>query len=232
MVTPEPAPPAAAEAPAPAVPDLVAGAEQAPEAPAAEAAPAEVKPEEAAPPAPEPQPASPPKKPAAAPAPVAEEPGFLAGVMENPALLGGAGALILLLGWLGYRRNKGTAKPEVATSTPSTTAGVAAPVVSTSIFGQAGGQSVDTSASSLQTDFSQSSLSAIDADEGVDPVAEADVYMAYGRDAQAEEILLEAMKAEPSPTPSISSCWKSTPSANSLKQFEASPASCTPGPAA
>ncbi len=220
VVTPEPAPPAAAEAPAPAVPDLVAGAEQAPEAPAAEAAPAEVKPEEAAPPAPEPQPASPPKKPAAAPAPVAEEPGFLAGVMENPALLGGAGALILLLGWLGYRRNKGTAKPEVATSTPSTTAGVAAPVVSTSIFGQAGGQSVDTSASSLQTDFSQSSLSAIDADEGVDPVAEADVYMAYGRDAQAEEILLEAMKAEPSRHAIHLKLLEIYTQRDSLKQFE------------
>jgi pilus assembly protein FimV len=31
----------------------------------------------------------------------------------------------------------------------------------------------------------------------VDPVAEADVYMAYGRDAQAEEILLEAKQKDP-----------------------------------
>ncbi|NJR72172.1 MAG: hypothetical protein HC782_03655, partial [Gammaproteobacteria bacterium] len=33
---------------------------------------------------------------------------------------------------------------------------------------------------------------AIDTDE-VDPLAEADVYIAYGRDGQAEEILKEAM---------------------------------------
>lgn len=65
-----------------------------------------------------------------------------------------------------------------------------------SVFGTAGGQSVDTS-SQIQTDFSQSAMTAIDADEGVDPVAEADVYMAYGRDAQAEEILLDALKNEP-----------------------------------
>lgn len=220
VVTPPPAPPAAAEAPAPAVPDLAAGAEQAPEAPAAEVAPAEAKPEQAAPAAPEPQPAPPPQKPAAPPAPVAEEPGLLDGLMENPALLGGAGALILLLGWLGYRRSKGGPKPEAATSTPSTTAGVAAPVVSTSIFGQAGGQSVDTSASSLQTDFSQSSLSAIDADEGVDPVAEADVYMAYGRDAQAEEILLEAMKAEPSRYAIHLKLLEIYAQRSSVKQFE------------
>jgi pilus assembly protein FimV len=32
---------------------------------------------------------------------------------------------------------------------------------------------------------------------GRHPVAEADVYMAYGRDAQAEEILIEALKNEP-----------------------------------
>ena len=29
--------------------------------------------------------------------------------------------------------------------------------------------------------------------DDVDPIAEADVYMAYGRDAQAEEILKEAL---------------------------------------
>ncbi|MDQ5959540.1 MAG: pilus assembly protein FimV, partial [Pseudomonadota bacterium] len=33
--------------------------------------------------------------------------------------------------------------------------------------------------------------------EDVDPIAEADVYMAYGRDAQAEEILLEAKTKDP-----------------------------------
>ena len=36
-----------------------------------------------------------------------------------------------------------------------------------------------------------------DAIGDVDPVAEADVYLAYGRDLQAEEILKEAMRANP-----------------------------------
>jgi pilus assembly protein FimV len=71
------------------------------------------------------------------------------------------------------------------------------PGEATSIFGDNGGQSVDTSASSvIHTDFSQTGLS-IDTNEGVDPVAEADVYMAYGRDSQAEEILNDALKADP-----------------------------------
>jgi pilus assembly protein FimV len=41
------------------------------------------------------------------------------------------------------------------------------------------------------------SLSQLDAIGDVDPVAEADVYLAYGRDLQAEEILKEAMRASP-----------------------------------
>jgi hypothetical protein len=43
------------------------------------------------------------------------------------------------------------------------------------------------------------SLSQLDAIGDVDPVAEADVYLAYGRDLQAEEILKEAMRATPAP---------------------------------
>ena len=55
---------------------------------------------------------------------------------------------------------------------------------------------MDTSHTPAQTDFSQAGPGSIDTDE-VDPVAEADVYMAYGRDAQAEEILLEAKQKDP-----------------------------------
>lgn len=52
---------------------------------------------------------------------------------------------------------------------------------------------VDTSGdSSFLTDFDKTGPGVIDTEE-VDPVAEADVYMAYGRDQQAEEILKEAM---------------------------------------
>ena len=36
--------------------------------------------------------------------------------------------------------------------------------------------------------------SQLDAADDVDPVAEADVYLAYGRDLQAEEILKEALR--------------------------------------
>src|SRR5205807_8631111 len=64
-----------------------------------------------------------------------------------------------------------------------------------SVLGSAGGRNVDTSSSSLQSDFSQGGVAKADTEE-IDPIAEADVYMAYGRDAQAEEILKEALQKD------------------------------------
>jgi pilus assembly protein FimV len=65
-----------------------------------------------------------------------------------------------------------------------------------SVFANTGGQSVDTGGSSLQSIVSESDGGGVDSDE-VDPIAEADVYMAYGRDSQAEEILKEALSKDP-----------------------------------
>lgn len=64
-----------------------------------------------------------------------------------------------------------------------------------SLFGSTGGQSVDTNNSVFNSSFTPSA-SQLDTNE-VDPVAEADVYIAYGRDVQAEEILKEALRTQP-----------------------------------
>ncbi|MGE5320538.1 MAG: FimV/HubP family polar landmark protein [Hyphomicrobiaceae bacterium] len=64
------------------------------------------------------------------------------------------------------------------------------------IIGAASGGSVNTGDTSFLTDFSQAGLGTIDTHD-VDPIAEAEVYMAYGRDAQAEEILKEAISKNP-----------------------------------
>lgn len=173
-----------------------------PAAPIAEATPAktdmpqptEAKPAE--PPTPKPAPKPVPKP--QAPPPPPPEPSFFEDLLNNPmALLGGGGILALVAGFLFMRRRRAMAEESQldlnSTLTPHTTTGL----TTNSVFRDTGGQSVDTSSQApLQTDFSQAGPGSIDTDE-VDPVAEADVYMAYGRDAQAEEILLEARQKDP-----------------------------------
>ncbi|SIQ26523.1 pilus assembly protein FimV [Aromatoleum tolulyticum] len=179
------APSAAAQEPAAA---SSAPAQQPPAAESQQAAPVQ---EQAPVPAPAPKSAP---APVQAPAAV-EEPGFVQSLLGDPAVLaGGGGILALLLAYVGIKARQRRRQDEdhgvesVASAFPPPT---------NSVFGATGGQSVNTGESSvLHTDFSQSGLSAIDTDEGVDPVAEADVYMAYGRDAQAEEILLDALKTD------------------------------------
>ena len=68
---------------------------------------------------------------------------------------------------------------------------------SNSLFGTTGGQSVDTANTGFHSNFVPVAGNLPEQNE-VDPVAEADVYIAYGRDAQAEEILKEALRADPS----------------------------------
>lgn len=58
------------------------------------------------------------------------------------------------------------------------------------------GQVISTGDTSFLSDFSQGGMGNIHTDE-VDPVAEAEVYLAYGRDEQAEEILKEAIVKSP-----------------------------------
>jgi len=168
------------------------GAESAP-APAAPASePAAAAPEPAAE-APAPAPAQAPKP---APQPVQyEEPSFLDSLTEDPLLAGGALALLLaLLGYGGYRiaqrrRNQGAVDSSFLESR----------LQPDSFFGASGGQRVDTANSDLTTGSSSMtySPSQLDAGGDVDPVAEADVYLAYGRDLQAEEILKEAARHHP-----------------------------------
>ena len=192
-----PAMPATPTAPAaPAAPDTAASAPAAPVAPASApadaAVPAEAASEPASAPAPAPAPAPTPV-PVPAPAP-AEEPGFLSGLMDDPILpWAGAGLLALLLGYGAYRvvqrrrQNAGVDSSFLESR-----------IQPDSFFGASGGQRVDTANSEMTTGSSMAySPSQLDAGGDVDPVAEADVYLAYGRDLQAEEILKEAIRHNP-----------------------------------
>jgi pilus assembly protein FimV len=128
-------------------------------------------------------------KPAARPA--ATEPGLLDFILDNLALVGGGAAALLLGGLLVAQRRK--KKDVKAVPEPSILGVPSEPAHS--LFAETGGQSIDTSNSVFNSSFAPSA-SQLDTNE-VDPVAEADVYIAYGRDAQAEEILREALRTHP-----------------------------------
>jgi pilus assembly protein FimV len=181
--------PAAAPAAAPtAAPTVTAAVPTPPVAPPAASV------AEAAPPPPAPAPAPPPAM--AKPAPVVEEPGFLDSLSDNSLLLPAVGVLVAVLGLFGLYRLRGRLrKPAGETSF------LESRLQPDSFFGASGGQRIDTREAAASTTGNSSSmsysLSQLDAIGDVDPVAEADVYLAYGRDLQAEEILKEAMRSNP-----------------------------------
>ncbi|MBG6070556.1 MULTISPECIES: FimV/HubP family polar landmark protein [unclassified Polaromonas] len=125
--------------------------------------------------------------------PVAQpEPGLTTWIMDNSLLLGG-GVLLALLAGLGFARHRKNARPSLEDSSF-----LDSRQQPDSFFGASGGERVDTNASRAPKSSSISySPSQLDTSGDVDPVAEADVYMAYGRDQQAEEILREALQTHP-----------------------------------
>ncbi|WP_308700717.1 FimV/HubP family polar landmark protein [Pseudoduganella rivuli] len=135
-----------------------------------------------------------PKKPAK---PVITEPSLMDTVMDNIQLIGAGLVALLGVAGLAAMRRRRAAQEAPKTEAPKAEVSVlgdpgpqAQPLIA-----ETGGQSVDTNNSVFNSNFAPSA-SQLDTNE-VDPVAEADVYIAYGRDAQAEEILKEALRTHP-----------------------------------
>ncbi|MGH6640923.1 MAG: FimV/HubP family polar landmark protein [Polaromonas sp.] len=131
------------------------------------------------------------KKPVAA-APPPPEPSLIDELLENPLILPGAGGLLALLAGFGfYRYRQRNNAAQVDSSF------LESRLQPDSFFGASGGQRIDTNEANATGSSLVYSPSQLDAAGDVDPVAEADVYLAYGRDLQAEEILKEAMRTSP-----------------------------------
>src|SRR5690606_21266882 len=118
-----------------------------------------------------------------------DEPGFLESLNPMLLLVGGA-AVALLAGAILYVRSR-------RRGDTGETSFLESRLQPDSLFGASGGQRVDTRDATGGPSSMSYSLSQLDAIGDVDPVAEADVYLAYGRDLQAEEILKEALRSTP-----------------------------------
>jgi len=158
---------------------------------------------EPAPPVVAPEPATPaPPKPAVVVAPEEDS------LLESPVYLfaaGGIGATLLGgLGWLWWRKRK----IETQTNTdsmfasasqikiPEADSGLSVPVLD---MGASSSYDVGTvGESSFISDFTPSDFDAFDTDQNeIDPLSEADVYLAYGRYQQAEDLIRKAIKEQP-----------------------------------
>lgn len=133
-------------------------------------------------------------KPKPAPSPVVVETSMLDQVLQEPLYLGGGAAAILGLGGLAFfmrrRKNKqadaGNSSDE---DIGSITGNIASPEVSSPETGDFTTHAGDT--------LSLNSTSSSDDD----PISEADLFLSFGRDAQAEEILKEALQTSANKTP-------------------------------
>ena len=131
------------------------------------------------------------KKPVVIPPPP-PEPSLIDELLDNPLMLAGGAALLVLLAAFGVYRSR---QRKNAVSVDSSF--LESRLQPDSFFGASGGQRIDTNEANVTGSSMVYSPSQLDAAGDVDPVAEADVYLAYGRDLQAEEILKEAIRVSP-----------------------------------
>lgn len=119
------------------------------------------------------------------------EPTLLQMLLRDPVWLAGAGAiLLLLLAYASYRVRRvvdtdpGPQGPDTEQALEATVV-AASPAAPTVVL-----------AHDAPTVASQAVQSGLDTLERVDPLAEAEVYLTYGRDDEAEAVLIEALKAD------------------------------------
>src|SRR4051812_14389803 len=182
---PKPAPKPAAEAPKPAV-EAPKPAAEAPKPAAETPKPAAEAPKPVAKPAPKP----------AAKAPPPAEPSLLDEFLDNPLYLALLGGLVVLLAgyfiWKMRQKKRAQAKFQDSVLGAAAASGAGSASLAEPTAPPPSGGSVSQAASTAPAGMEA---------EEVDPIAEADVYMAYGRDAQAEEILKEALQKDASRIP-------------------------------
>lgn len=134
-----------------------------------------------------------------APPKVVQQPSLIDQLLDEPLYLAGGAVLLLALGGLGFvvvRRSKKKVR----------SAQIEAPAVQEDVGSSTGRMTAPIAPSPATGDFTQAAVreappaSSAEVEE-VDPIGEADLFLTFGRDAQAEEVLKEALKKTPANIP-------------------------------
>jgi len=122
-------------------------------------------------------------------------PGFVDRLLANPLWLGAGGVVLALLAFFGLRRKR-SVETEFQESILQAARGESAG--SDSEIVGSGPDSTDSTSneSSLLSEFAVSDMGSIKNDGEADPLAEADVYLAYGRYQQAEDLIRDALEKD------------------------------------
>jgi pilus assembly protein FimV len=117
-------------------------------------------------------------------------------LLDNPLWLGAGGAVIALLAFFGLRRKRSVEtefQESILQAARGESAGSDSEIVGS---GPDSTDSTGSSESSLLSEFAVSDMGSIKNDGEADPLAEADVYLAYGRYQQAEDLTRDALEKD------------------------------------
>ncbi len=123
-------------------------------------------------------------------------PGFIDQLLAKPLWLGAGGVVLALLAFLGLRRKRGVETEFQESILQAAREGSAAASDSELVAAEPAPTQPETSESSLLSEFAVSDMGSIKNDGEADPLAEADVYLAYGRFQQAEDLIKDALKSD------------------------------------
>ncbi len=121
-------------------------------------------------------------------------PGFVDRLLANPLYLGAGAGVLALLAFFGLRRKRGI-ETEFQESILQATHDEEE--AESAALSEPQSQDQAASESSLLSEFAVSDMGAIKTPGEADPLSEADVYLAYGRYQQAEELIKEALEKDP-----------------------------------
>ena len=122
--------------------------------------------------------------------------GFIDQLLANPLWLGAGGVVLALLAFFGLRRKSGVETEFQESILQAAQEGSAAAADSELVAAEPVSTQPVTSESSLLSEFAVSDMGSIKNDGEADPLAEADVYLAYGRFQQAEDLIKDALEKD------------------------------------